>query len=85
MTDIFAGHAAGLDSPFGDGAAVTPSDSSDLSYVSRALWVGTSGDICAVTRGGATLTFKNVSGLLPGRFARIRSTGTTAADIVAVW
>jgi hypothetical protein len=85
MTDMFSGHVAGLDSPFEDGVAVSPSDTIDLPGVSRALWIGTMGDVCAVTRAGTSLTFRNVSGLLSGRFTRVKATGTTASDIVAVW
>lgn len=64
--------------------AVTPSDSEDLTYVTRALWVGTEGNLSVVLPNGATIAMANVTvGWHPIRVARVRSTGTTASDIVA--
>lgn len=65
--------------------AVTPSDSADLTYVSRGLYVGGQGDVSVVTRGGQTVTFVGAVGLLPVRVSRVRATGTTATDIVTLW
>lgn len=70
--------------PVGIAEAVTPSDSEDLTYVSRALWVGTEGNLSVITAGGQTVALANVNvGWHPIRVSRIRSTGTTATDIVA--
>lgn len=87
MADVFSGHTSGLDSPAANGAAVTPNDSTDLATVARALWVGTGGAVALVTVGGSDITLSGVpSGtLLPVRAARVKSTGTTASNIVALW
>ncbi|WP_425105493.1 spike base protein, RCAP_Rcc01079 family [Ancylobacter sp.] len=65
--------------------AVTPSDTVDLATVSRGIFVGTGGNISLIC-GGTTGLFKNVpSGTtLPVCASRVRATGTTAADIIAL-
>ena len=85
MADIFSGHSNGLSSPAALAAAVTPSDSTDLPTSSRALYVGTVGNVAVVTVGGSTVTLVGASGWMPVRVARVLATGTTASDIVAVW
>ncbi|MEL7470003.1 MAG: hypothetical protein AAFN27_16235 [Pseudomonadota bacterium] len=86
MPDIFEDRSSGLESPGYDAISVTPSDSNDLTFTSRALYVGVSGDVRVLTAGGSAVTFTNVAeGLLPMRVSRVLSSGTTAADIVAIW
>ena len=86
MPDIFEDRSSGLESPGFDAASVTPSDSTDLPVTSRALYVGTTGDLRVTTAAGSVVTFVNVpEGLLPMRVARVHAAGTTAADILAVW
>jgi hypothetical protein len=73
------------DGPAYDAVAVTPSDTTDLHNV-RALYIGTTGDIAIVTIGGASVTFANVPvGFFPVRCTKVKSTGTTATDIVALY
>ena len=76
----------GLDSPATSGEAVTPSDSTDLTTVSRALWVGGAGNINVIMSDGTTLLFSGVAAgtLLPLRVSRVKSTSTTATLIVAI-
>ncbi|MBO0142262.1 hypothetical protein JZX87_13930 [Agrobacterium sp. Ap1] len=70
--------------PFRSAAAVTPSDSADLAIPSL-LYVGTSGDIAVVTLDGSTVVLKNHPvGYMPGIVTRVRATGTTASNIVAL-
>lgn len=69
-------------------AAVTPSDTVDLSQVARALWVGTAGSVAVIASGDSSaVTLAGVNGgtLLPIRVKRVLSTGTTAGSIVAVY
>lgn len=72
--------------PAVDAVAVTPSDSTDLTNVSRALWVGGAGNISVIMLSGSTVTFSNIGGgtLLPIRVSRVRSTGTTATSILSL-
>lgn len=68
-------------------AAVTLSDTVALAPIPRGIFVGTGGNITGRLRGAqADVVFKNVpSGKeLAYEFQYIRSTGTTAADIVAL-
>lgn len=73
-------------SPAGMYAAVTPHASTELPYVSRALYVGTAGNLVAVRADGTEVTFANVPAgmFLPIRAIRVDDT-STASDIVALW
>jgi hypothetical protein len=84
--------------PFGDSAdsliaparlayAITPNDNADLAAVTKALYVGASGDITLRAVGSdADVTLRNVAGgtVLAIRVAAIRITGTTASDLVGL-
>ncbi|RMH49543.1 MAG: hypothetical protein D6686_08015 [Alphaproteobacteria bacterium] len=86
MKDEFANQVSSLTSPFNYCDQVIPSDTEDLPYASRSLYIGVSGDIRVTTIGGTTVTFRSHPvGYMPGRIRRVHATGTTAADIVAVW
>lgn len=75
-----------LTSPGQHAALVSPSDSADFANVSRALWVGTAGDIKITTQGGETLVWPSVTvGWHPMRLTRIWATGTTATGMMVVW
>ena len=68
--------------------AVTPSDSTDLTYSTcRAIYVGGDGDISLVDGNGATIVFTGVTAgsILPVQTARINATGTTATSIIALY
>ncbi|AEQ53117.1 spike base protein, RCAP_Rcc01079 family [Pelagibacterium halotolerans] len=86
MSDRFANHASSLDSPAHNGFAITPDDGASLPETTRALYVGTGGDIVVVLAGGAEITFANVAAgtLLPLRASMVLATGTTAAAIVGL-
>lgn len=73
-------------SPARNAVTVTPSDTVDLINVSKALYVGVTGDVTVNTLGGGTATFKAVPAgmILPVRCTRVLSTGTTATSIVAL-
>ncbi|MEK1908183.1 MAG: hypothetical protein AAAB13_20615 [Pseudomonas sp.] len=73
--------------PASNAAAVTPNDSTDLPYTSRALFIGGAGNVAVIMAGGQTVTFTGVTAgaLLPIRVSRVLSTGTTATTITAVW
>lgn len=84
--DNFSGYVDYPNRPVSNAAAVVASDTVDLTTVTKALYVGVSGDIVAIMAGGQTVTFKSVPvGLLQIRASRIKATGTTATNIVALW
>ncbi|MGA0837813.1 MAG: spike base protein, RCAP_Rcc01079 family [Ilumatobacteraceae bacterium] len=66
--------------------AVTPSDSTDLTTLARAIYVGGAGNVVAVQHDGTAVTFTGVPAgtVLPIAVRRINSTSTTATAIVAL-
>ncbi|ARE42525.1 hypothetical protein RGUI_4208 (plasmid) [Rhodovulum sp. P5] len=86
MPDEFARFNVSLTSPLVNGFAVTPDDSVDLQEVTRALYVGTGGDVAVELAGGASLVLKDMQGgsLYPIRVNRVLATNTTAAELVGL-
>lgn len=82
----YTGWQTGLDSPARRAETVTPSDSTELSYISRGLYVGGAGDVVAVMAGDDTVTFKSVPAgtVLPICIKRVNNTNTTATYMVAL-
>lgn len=87
MADNFSDMNIGLDSPAREAVAVTPHDTTELTNVCRALYVGGSGNIVLTTaESGTAITFTNVPvGILPVGCRRVNSTNTTATNIVALY
>jgi hypothetical protein len=85
--DTFASYSGAPNSPLTNGVAVVPSDSADLSNVTRSLWVGTVGNVELILLSGQSVVLMAVpSGtLLNVRASRVKSGSTTAADLVALW
>ncbi len=86
MADDFKDVSPMLDSPAENAVAVTPSDSVELVFVTRALWVGVLGNVSVEMKGsGSAVVHKGVQGRLDVRCTRVYDTGTTATFIVAWW
>lgn len=77
-------------------AAVVPSDTVNIPSVSTAdgtenngcvLYVGVTGDLKVTTAGGDDVVFTGVlaGSFIPVQVLRVFSTGTSAANIVALW
>lgn len=85
--DPYATVAPGFNAPSADYFAITKGDTSaaDFPTVSRAIRVGTSGDVVAIRPDGTPVTFKNCAAgeILPIRAMRV-SAASTAADLVAL-
>jgi phosphoenolpyruvate synthase/pyruvate phosphate dikinase len=75
---------------------VTPSDtveildpaSGDGAYTSgNVLYVGTGGDLVVTTASGDKTTFVNIQDgtFIPVQVVKVWNTGTTAANIIALW
>lgn len=77
----------GLGEPASYADAVTPSDTLELSTVSRALYVGGAGNLVVVTAGGDTVTLVGATAgqIIPIRVKQIKATLTTATSIVALY
>jgi hypothetical protein len=86
MADTFDGFRGGLGSPMTDGVAVTASDSTVLT-TTRAIFVGGAGNLAVVMSNGTTVTLTGVTAgsWLPLRVTKVKSTGTTATNIAALW
>lgn len=78
-----------LQNPSSRCAAVTPSDTVDLTETTRAIYIGGAGAVSLLPRGGegTAVVFSGIPAgfILPVRTRRIRSTGTTATLIVALF
>ncbi|HEY0623533.1 spike base protein, RCAP_Rcc01079 family [Sphingomonas sp.] len=88
MSDDFQNRADQVSAPATRCAAVTPHDGDALSMIPKGLYVGTGGDVSIEPAGGGgPVTLANVPGgsILPVRARIVRATGTTAADIVALY
>ena len=67
---------------------MVPHDSNALADIPKALYVGTGGDIAMRGLNGSTdQLWKNVTSgaVLPFRAQFVRATGTTAADLLALY
>jgi len=86
MIDRFEYNSAGLDAPAGHGFAIVPHDSDELSEVTRALYVGSAGNLALVLASGAAVTLTGVAGgaILPLRVRQVKASNTSAGAIVGL-
>ena len=86
MGDTFKNYASRLDSPASNAMEVTENDSTDLSNISRAVYIGGDGDLTVEMAGGQVVAF---TGLLAGTLLPIRvkkvKTATTATNVVVLY
>lgn len=81
------GHPTLLDNPASGGEAVTPHDTTELTYVSRAIYVGGAGNVTALMQNGDVVLFTAVPAgtILPIRVKRINNTGTSASNMTSIY
>ena len=85
MNDPFRNQAPGLESPAARLAGVTPSDTTDLAFPTRAIAVGIESFVQLITIAGDTgRVFVLPGASFPIRARRILAGGTSATDIVAL-
>lgn len=72
--------------PANDAFAIAPDDANDLAIPARSLYIGGSGNVTVITSNGTTVAFVGLAAgtLLPVRVNRVKSTGTTATNIVGL-
>lgn len=65
---------------------VTTSDTVDLQYVTRAIYVGVSGDLRVIMPDNTIVTFVDLAAGIfhPIQIKRVMATGTTATDIIGL-
>ena len=73
--------------PATNAVLVSPNDSTDLANVTRAVYVGTTGNMKVTMQDSGTVLFTGIAAgtTLPIRVTRIWSTTTTASTILALW
>lgn len=86
MTDRFANTQSSLSGPASSGFSITPSDTALLTETTRALFIGSGGDLRIRMLSGEVLTLQNVptGAILPLRATAVLATGTTAGAIAAL-
>lgn len=82
----YSAYAPSLTGPLSRAVTVLPDDNTDLTFQTRAVLLGTGGDLAVMTAHGDTLTLAGLkSGVLyPLALHRIQATGTTATGIVGL-
>ena len=85
-TDNFSRQQTLTSDPATNAVLITPSDSVDLTSVSRAVYVGGAGDMKVTMQDSGTVLFSGIPAgtTLPIRVSRIWSTTTTASTIIAL-
>jgi hypothetical protein len=84
-SDRFSAYADSPDAPAVEAFAIVPSDSAALQAVTKAIYVGSAGDVTLrPLRAAADVTYRNVpdGAYLTIRASHVRATGTTASDLV---
>jgi hypothetical protein len=74
--------------PLRNSFAITPDDDTDLTILTRAIYVGVGGNVTArLADDVAEVEFVGVAAgdILPLRVKRLMATGTTATDIVGLY
>jgi hypothetical protein len=86
MSDLFQYHEPNLDSPARDVFAITKSDATVFTISTRAIYVGTGGDLAVRMISGNSATFTNVPDgtILPLRCDKVLETGTDASEILGL-
>jgi hypothetical protein len=88
MADKFQKFYAALESPADHAANITPADGANLSFSTRGLYVGNTGNVNCIFVGdtaNTVLPFVPAGTLLPFRIRVVHSSGTTASNIVGLW
>lgn len=85
--DNFGSSSDSLIAPANDAFEITPDDVQDLEAVTKAIYIGTGGDVVVrLLEGSSDITFANLQdgSILDVRLVALRATGTTASDIVGL-
>ena len=86
--DAYQNNGPHLTSPPERMFSITPHASNELAQTTRAIWVGTGGDLEVVGKGDSSAqVLKNVASgsLIVGRFKQVVSTNTTATNLVGMY
>ena len=83
ISDKFREYTSGLSSPICGGFDIAPDDAADLVSLTRAIVLGSAGDVAVVLKNGDAITLPALAAgvIYPVRVARVLATGTTATGI----
>lgn len=86
MSDPFNSHMSGLESPASNAFDIAPADGANLATVTRALYVGGSGDVAVTLKSGTSVVLHGVVAgtILPMRIVAVAQTDTTATNLVGL-
>jgi hypothetical protein len=85
MADPFKQYSDSPSAPSSDAFAIVPHDTDPLLSVTKAIYVGTGGNVALrPVRGNTDVTYRNVpaGSYLTIRASHVRASGTTAADLI---
>lgn len=84
--DQFKDFPSTLTSPATHAIAIVPNDTVPISVVTRAVYVGQTGDVSVEMQSGQIVTYENVQGgtILAIRALKVRQTGSTATGLIAM-
>lgn len=88
MADPFENYEKGLESPYDAAASITPDDNNDLGRHTRAIYVGSAGnvEVNMVTSGSGIVFVGMLAGTsYPIRVKRVLAGSTTASSLVGTW
>ncbi|MGR3662351.1 MAG: spike base protein, RCAP_Rcc01079 family [Paracoccaceae bacterium] len=85
--DQFKDFPTTLTSPATNAIAITPNDTVPMQNVSRAIYVGQTGDLSVEMQSGQIVTYENVQSgsILAIRTLKVRQTGSTATGLISMW
>ncbi len=87
LNDPFANTTESVVAPASDCFPIAPNDSGDLPKATKALFIGSGGDVVLrPVSGDADVTFRNLpdGSILDVRVRAVRATGTSAANLVGL-
>jgi hypothetical protein len=84
--DQFKDFPSTLISPATHAIAIVPNDTVPISVVTRAVYVGQTGDVSVEMQSGQIVTYENVQGgtILAIRALKVRQTDSTATGLIAM-
>ena len=87
MNDPFKNKSVNITDPSPNAFAITPHDTNELPSVTRAIYVGETGDIkCILANNTVAVTFVNATAgtILPIRVKQVLNTGTSALNLLGL-